>query len=127
MKQRVFCKTHSPVSPVQAIKLFEWQVQLIFDVRIEVVRVIADYIFHDVNAFCFLQISNDRQRPADHVESSLWSVTPGDVLSFFFGAISKFRLPIAAEYEHFGSADCALVDEDIRSEVHLVIKSSIEL
>src|SRR5208282_80035 len=59
MKKWVSCKTHAPEFPIQFVVVSQRESQLILDVWIEVVCIIAGNVFHNVDTSSFFEIANN--------------------------------------------------------------------
>src|SRR2546430_3784333 len=84
VEKRVSRKSHAPIGTVQAVVFAQGQIQLVSDIRIEVVGIIVDNIVNYIDSFRFFQITNYRQRSTQHGQARLRSVFSRNVLTFFF-------------------------------------------
>ena len=110
MEKRVLGESHAPVCPIKSEVVAQRQVELVLDVGKEIVRIVVNHILDDVNPSGLLQISNDRQDSADHVDPSLLSVSPRNVFSLFSFSVAKLGNPFPAKNKQFGSTDGCFAD-----------------
>ena len=89
VEEWIFCEAHTTISAVQLVVVSQRQGQLVFNVWIEVVGIIVDYIFHHVDSPSLFEVANNRQRPADHIEAGLRGISSRNVFALFFGAMAE--------------------------------------